>query len=96
MTGVRFLALSLILLATFITGAGPDNDVVFRDGNKSWVYRISMSHGWTVYIHKNLIGDQEMVRDLSVELDKSFSHIEKVIPANPLAFLKTIPIWVDR
>lgn len=71
-------------------------ECVFRDGEKVWRYEKFLSLGWTVYFEKSLTDDEKLVADLMAELDKSFAHIRKVIPAGPLEFLKTIPVWVSN
>ncbi|MEQ8618338.1 MAG: hypothetical protein RIB44_17335 [Lacipirellulaceae bacterium] len=71
-------------------------DVVFRDGEKTWTYQKSLVRGWTIYIEQALIKDEKLLVDLNAELVKSFAHIEKVVPDKPLKFLKAVPVWVSH
>lgn len=68
---------------------------VFRDGRKTWTYQKITIHGWTVYWENNLAKDETLTNDLNAELEKSFATIEKAVPTEPLAFLKTIPVWIS-
>ena len=59
-------------------------------------YREEQIEGWRVLVNTNLLAEKDLWERTSKLLHAQLYQITRVVPDNPLAKLRQIPIWVEH
>lgn len=51
--------------------------------------------GWSLLVHKGLMADQEMYKEVRDELEHQLFRITRVLPKDKVELLRKVPIWLE-
>ncbi len=88
---VQFSILALIFILA--AGAGPDSKPAYAPSSH---YETREIEGWSVTIHKDLLADSPLATATLDLLRLQLVQIERMVPAQAVAKLRKIRIWVEK
>ena len=97
-TIILTLAIAFAMLAMPCpTSTGMDKAASTQPDKPTSHYAKRELRGWTLRVNKDLLepAHAELYAEVLAEMDNHFYRIERVIPAKPLAHLKTVVIWLE-
>ena len=84
----------IFMLSTLSSGKG--ESVSFKDGNRLWEYKKVQVLGWDLYIERSINKDKDLNDVIIKEVKEGIERFIKVVPADAIKFLQTIPIWASN
>jgi len=91
---ITIMSAVILMLSTLSSGKG--ESVSFKDGNRLWEYKKVQVLGWDLYIERSINKDKDLNDVIIKEVKEGIERFIKVVPADAIKFLQTIPIWASN
>ena len=95
---MRRIHLSKIAVLTLwiLTNSAFAEIASFKDGNKTWRYKVTNVLGWKLYVEESISKQEKLNEIIIKEITQGIKRFINVVPKESQEFLKTIPIWASN